>query len=433
MHAALPTEEYFMNKTDNFTGGRGAAGARGRSFSRTKEEVVEAVDAFTARHGRLPYSGDIAAVLGVTTKTVRKYCRKYGVRLPKRSPPGGKPPAPQPLCAKEEFVAAADAFAAEHGRLPVINELAAVLGVSWNTIINYKKRYGVKLPRKMMIKPILFTKEELTARRDAFAAEHGRLPAKTELAASLGVNTYALSGYLRKYGLEYRVVGPLPRYTKKVFLAKIDAFAAEHGRPPSRRELMAVLGVSKETVYSYLRIYGGSLYRKNASIPYTKEEVVAAVDAFTAEHGRLPNKRRELASILGLSNDALSKYCRKYGISLPIKNTYRRYTKEEVVAAVDAFTAEHGRLPYSSDIAAVLGVSMPTVYRYLVKYGVSLPSPDAICRYTKEEVVAAVDAFAARRGRPPTRRELTAVLGVSTSAVRDYCLKYGIELPRKTN
>jgi DNA-directed RNA polymerase specialized sigma subunit len=247
---------------------------------------------------------------------VRRYCRKYGVELPGQSAAGGRPSKPPPRCAKEEVVAAADAFAASHGRLPTNPELADVLGVSRATIFKYKKKYGVELPRKM--KHILFTKEELVARRDAFAAEHGRPPTLRELAAVLGVPMETVCFYRRKYGLEYSFRGAPPSRTKEAFLATIDAFAAEHGRPPTSRELAAVLGVSINTLYSYRKRYGGSLYRKNSSITYTKEEVVAAVDAFAAEHGRLPS-RRELAASLGVACVTVGRYCIKYGVELSRK------------------------------------------------------------------------------------------------------------------
>jgi DNA-directed RNA polymerase specialized sigma subunit len=388
----------------------------------TREEFVAAADALAAEHGRPPYYRELAAVLGASSRTAARYGSKYGVEFSLRAKPHSY--------SKEEFVAAADAFAAEHGRPPDRNEIAAVLGVSYFTADHYCRKYDVKLHLNAW--KVRISKEEFVAATDALAAEHGRPPDSRELAAVLGVSCSTVSRYCRNYGVRIPRKRKHPFYTKEDFVAAVDAFAAEHGRPPSRRELMAVLGVSKETVYSYLRTYGGSLYRKNASIPYTKEAFVEAVDAFAAEHGRPPD-RDELAAVLGVSYYIADRYGRKYGVKLRHKTKYTRYTKEEVVAAADAFAAEHGMLPSRRELAAVLGVPY-TVVRYCCRiYGVKLRPAIKHTHLTKEEVVAAVDAFAAEHGRLPFRGELAAVLGVTTKTVRAYCLKYGVSLPRKGN
>jgi DNA-directed RNA polymerase specialized sigma subunit len=378
-----------MTKSDDFDNG-GAAPAKGNPSLRTKEELVAAADALTTEHG--------------------------------------SPPKPLVHRSKEEFFEKLEAFRTEHGRLPGDAELAAALGVARTTIINYKRRYGVSLPRKP--NPVLFTKDELAAMIDAFAAEHGRPPYIRELAAVLGASKETASAYCRKYGIRLPRMSPPPIVTKETLVAAVDAFTAEHGRLPSRRELIAVLGISKYTLQYYLHKYGISIPR-TPSLFLAKKEVVAAVDALTAEHGRLPS-RSELAAALGVSTYKAGLYLRKYGVSLSVKLTAPRRTKEEIFAAADAFAAEHGRQPTVPELAAVLDMGQSTADRYCRRYGVSISRKPSRIRLTKEAFVGSADAFAACHGRPPTASELAAALGISDKAVSRYRYKYGVSLYRKT-
>jgi predicted DNA-binding transcriptional regulator AlpA len=95
------------------------------------------------------------------------------------------------------------------------------------------------------------------------------------------------------------------------------------------------------------------------------------VDAFAAEHGRLPDCR-ELAAALGLGSPAVYRYCKRFGVSLRRKRTRVRCTLEACVAAADAFAGEQWLIGVIRVLVAVLGLGSPAVYRYRKIYGVSI-------------------------------------------------------------
>jgi DNA-directed RNA polymerase specialized sigma subunit len=385
----------------------------------TKEEFVGSVDAFAAEHGRPPTYVELAAVLGIPDTSVNRYRYKYGVKL-KRMPKAVRR-------TKEWFVAAVDAFAAEHGRLPDSRELAAALGLGSGAVYCYCHRFGVSILRSRINARL--TKEEFVAARDALAAEHGRPPYLRELAALLGIGRSTVINYLREYGI------PPPRNpilrTKEKFVASRDAFAAEHGRLPDSAELAAALGVHRSTVKVYCRKYGVRLLVRTAEARYTKEVFIEKTAAFAAEHGRQPYLN-ELAALLGVDRHTVCVYCRNYGVKLPRKPPCYGLTREHVVAAADAFAAEHGRQPYIRELAALLGVHRSAASRFRIKFGLDIPRPPRPAgrnRFTKDKLSAAIDAFRAEHGRLPTTPELAAALGVSPPTAHVYLDLHGLKLP----
>jgi response regulator of citrate/malate metabolism len=224
-------------------------------------------------------------------------------------------------------------------------------------------------------------------------------------------------------------------------VAAADAFAAEHGRQPYSHELAAALGINRTTANRY-RIRFGLKFSRPPRLTgrnrFSKEELVAAIDAFRAEHGRLPTTP-ELARALGVSPPTAHIYLDLHGLKLlrrPPPTGRYRFTKEELVAAIDAFRAERGRLPTASELGRALGVASATAHHYLDRHGLKLPimpppKPRGRNLFTKEELLAAIDAFLAERGRLPTTPELGRALGVASITAHVYLDIHGLKLPQR--
>jgi DNA-directed RNA polymerase specialized sigma subunit len=163
-----------------------------------------------------------------------------------------------------------------------------------------------------------------------------------------------------------------PRYTKEEVDGKIEAFRAEHGRPPCTKEIIAILGLSRAAIHTYKKKYGFELHRKKRIFSFTKEKFAAKIDALAAEHGR-PPYNAELAAAFGVLPATMCKYSRKYGLEHRICPLREHFTKEKFAAKIDAFAAEHGRPPYNAELAAAFGIPGNTVSYYKKKYGLKLP------------------------------------------------------------
>lgn len=446
------------------------AGLRGERMAPWELDLAERV-AIARRLDRAGIAAaEIAGLLDVKPQTVRKYLRAAAcpdcggpvVNSGSRRCQGcAAKHAHRPAWTAEEIVAALEEWAAEHGGPPTAPD--------WTPTDDRARRWGREYPRwpsqaqvhgifgswnagleaaGLAVRKPSWDRESVLAAFGAFAERHGRSPTTAELRAYgeelPSPETIArYLGSLDALRAELGLRAPprraprewLPpvnqRWDRERIVAAIEAFAAEHGRPPTSKDWKRTGDGHPDwgAVARHFGSFGAALAAAGFTprrIPWSREEAIAAIAAHLREHGELPRAGdwRELdpsgarpalhniQRLFGTWDDALE------AAGHPVE----RWNRETILAALRELGRELGRRPKQSDVVPKRP-GLPG-YDTILRHCGSLPAAFEAAgfaterRWTREETIEALRAWVAERGRAPTyddwRRASDRHPGVST-------------------
>jgi len=343
-------------------------------------------------------AAEISELLDVKPRTVRAYLRASACPEcggPVVAPSGRRCQrcaarrAHRPIWTTEEIVGAFREWHSEHGPPPLVED--------WTPSTDRSRQWSREYPRWPSLAQV----------QGAFGGWSAALEA-----AGLGVRR--------------------PAWDRGNVLAAFRAFARRNGRSPTLAELRA--GNEELPSSSTITRHFGSLTALRTELGleaqprrepgqwlppvnqrWDKEKIVAAIQAFAADRGRPPTSKDWKRTGDGHPDwSAVARHFGSFGAALSAAGyTPRRisWSREEVVAAIDAHLREHGELPKAGDWSELDPAggrpALHNVQRLFSTWDDAIEAAGhPVERWDRESILDALGELGSRLGRRPTRRDL---------------------------
>jgi hypothetical protein len=415
-------------------------------------------------------AAEIAELLDVKPQTVRNYLRASACpvcggpvvhRGSRRCQGCAAKRAHRPVWTREEIIAAFKEWHSEHGAPPLLEDWKPGADRSrqwrreyprWPGVAQVQGAFGgwsaaLEAAGLGVRKPAWDRESVLAAFRE-FAERNDRSPNTAELREAdnglpmpetIGRHFGSLDALRAELGLEAparrRRRQWLPpvnqRWDREKIVDAIQAFAAERGRPPTSKDWKRTGDGHPDwsAVARHFGSFGAALSAAGFTPPrisWSREEVIAAINAHLREHGELPkagdwSKRdpdgkrpalHNIQALFGNWENAIE------AAGHPVE----RWNQESILDALRELGRQLGRRPKRSDFVPKRP-GLPG-YNTIAKQLGSLPAAFEAAgfanprEWTQEEVTQALLAWAAERGRAPTYNDWRRVSeehpGVST-------------------
>jgi len=395
----------------SWNSGLEAAGLEVHRRTWDRESILAAFQAFAERHRRSPRLADLKDDDGLPSRiTVERHFGslealrdELGLEAERPEPrPKAKRPTPRPKAKRraarkwlppahqrwdrDRIVAAIRAFADEHGRPPTSKDWKRVGEdhPAWGSVVRHFGSFGAALsaagfaPRRFS-----WDREQIVAALNAHLREHGVLPTAGEWAERDPTGARpALHNVHHQFGSWDKALEaaghPVERWDRHTLTEALQALGEELGRRPIRHDLRPKRPgrPGYDTVLSQF----GSLTAALEAAGYeqakqwSREETVAALRSWSAEHGSAPTYddwRRGSDSHPGVGAvERLFGSWTEGLLAAGLSIQKRNWDREAIITALRAWAAEHGRPPASADWKGTDGSGRrPATYRVQREFG----------------------------------------------------------------
>jgi hypothetical protein len=291
------------------------------------------------------------------------------------TPPRSYEWAPASAAARARRTPASALWAARHPRWPSTSTVVRHFG-SWNSALTAA---GLPLGRPSTAPARERSERIADAQRLARAGMTSQAIGNAIGVAARTVRAYLNAGHCRECGAFVVTAG-----------ARCPSCAARHGRPPER---------SREEVVDAIRAWAGETGR-----PPTQAQWRPTADArsrWAREYPRWPSYMT-VTTLFGTWRAALEEAGHRAN--------RRIWTRPEILAALERWMSDHGRPPRQSELTyASAGMpTMNTIRRHFGSYAAALEAAGAEPRrrhWTRGEILAAMERWRAEHGRLPTSTE----------------------------
>jgi AcrR family transcriptional regulator len=287
--------------------------------------------------------------------------QQAGAKLPERE----WLPAVRQRWDRERIVTTIKAFAGRHGRPPTTTDWkrAGVNHPDPETVARHFGSFGAALsaagfaPRRFS-----WSREEIVAAIDVHLSEHGRLPTPRDWRErDPSGKRPALHNVHQLFGSWDKAIEaaghPVERWDRETILDALRELGRELGRRPKHRDIAPKRpGLpGHRTIIAEFGSLTTALNAAGFEVPrqWAREEAIAALHAWTSEHGRPPGYKdwsrgsdshpvtSVVEKLFGSWTEAL------IAADLPIVK--RNWDRKAILVALRAWDAEHGRAPKSAD------------------------------------------------------------------------------------
>ncbi len=269
-------------------------------------------------------------------------------------------------------------------------------------------------------------RDAIRAAFEEFAERHGRGPGIPDLEAPdsglpSGSTVRERFGSIEAARNAAGVPDPYASpWDRKAIVAALRAAQRANGRPPTRADWRHASADHPSVPIVEARFGTWTQAFEAAGVTPARlrrdrEAVLTAIRRFAAEHGRPPTqgdwRRRDPEGRWPNPTTVIDRFGSWREALVAAGFSARpRWSREEIVVALRAFAQEHGRPPLSTELAPAHGLpSVETVSRRFgsvtAGYKAAGIGPPARRRWDRDMVLAALRAFAEEHGRLPTQLE----------------------------
>jgi hypothetical protein len=283
---------------------------------------------------------------------------------------------------------------------------------------------------------ILWDREEILSAMREHSRRHGSPPTKTQWqhrdpegrwpAAVTVIRCFgSWATALMDAGLRLSYQAARPTWTRESMLDALHGFAAAHGRPPGTDELRLAHGLPSEgTLARHFGSLAAAFAAASLGAPrrsdrpaareWDRVEVLEAIATFARKHGRPPTyvqwQRGTSEHPAGATVRRLFGSWSEGLIAAGVAEPAPTWDRQSIIEAIRAWAKKHGRAPTQEDWHASDPAGQRPIYATVVRHYGSWPAaleaagvlPARLRRWSREEVIEAMQAFTHKHGRAPT-------------------------------